>query len=273
MTRPEGGRSALLLWSLLPWCLLLVVVTADVVLDGPLRAFDHSLATWFREHADYGAARNHGIHVWQETTLLLLTEFGSPLVLPVGAGGYAVVLAGRGRTPLPVARLAVGGVLAVVLVTLAKAVLGRTPPFDEALLLSDVVPADVLWTGDGRSYPSGHTVTAVVVWGIVAWLALSHGRSPVVRRVTGVLRWLGPVLTAVSLVVLGYHWLTDVVAGAAVGVLLLAAVREVDRRALAHLPGADRGIAGDRGGAAGLVRDAGGRGGPGAVHDPRRADP
>ena len=267
MSRPEGGRSAAdppSRVALVVASLVLVAVTADVLVRGPLVRLDHAAATWLRAHYDIGAARNHGVHSPQERALVWLTQLGGPVTVLVLTAPHALFLAVRHRAVRPLARLAVAGALAIATVYTAKLTIGRTAPM-----------ADVLWTGHGRSYPSGHTVTALLIWGIVAWLAVDYGSSRPVRALTGVLRWAGPMATAGAMFVLVYHWLTDLVAGAATGVLLLAALHWLDRVALAHLPGADRGIAragdGDR---RRLAAARGARGGRDRrpVHDPRPAD-
>jgi membrane-associated phospholipid phosphatase len=68
----------------------------------------------------------------------------------------------------------------------------------------------------GYSFPSGHTAAAAATYAAVA-LLLGRRRS---RRVRGALAGIAGGLTiavASSRVLLGAHWLTDVIAGAAVG--------------------------------------------------------
>lgn len=262
MARPEGGRSAALPPSraaLIVSSLLLVAVTADVLLRGPLSWFDGWSADWLRANFDL---HHHGHRERAELVPLVLTQFGSPGAIVFVVAPWLALVCVRRRTIRPLARLAVLGLLVGGVVVTAKAVVGRTAPM-----------VDLLWTDAGRSYPSGHAVTAVVAWGLAAWVA-AEGPSAPVRRVTRVLRWLGPLCTGVGMFLLVYHWFTDVVAGAALGVLLLWVLHVVDRMALAHLPGADRGIAGV-GDAARVdaVRDGARDGGRrGSVHDPRPAN-
>ena len=72
---------------------------------------------------------------------------------------------------------------------------------------------------DDPSFPSGHTAWAVAVFGVLAVLALQ-------RR-----RWLGAIACVVlagamgpSRVLLGVHWLSDVIAGYAIGLAWLIAL-------------------------------------------------
>jgi hypothetical protein len=62
-----------------------------------------------------------------------------------------------------------------------------------------------------------------------------------------VLRWLPPALTFGAMLLLDYHWLTDLVAGWTVGVVLLRVGYEIDVRALRNWSGAQE-QGGQRGG-------------------------
>jgi undecaprenyl-diphosphatase len=83
---------------------------------------------------------------------------------------------------------------------------------------------DPLVTGDGYSFPSGHALAAMAVWGMV----------PVVVGLLTTRRglwWASVVVSAfmivaiaASRVYLGVHWLSDVVAGVLVGSLFLVGV-------------------------------------------------
>lgn len=82
-------------------------------------------------------------------------------------------------------------------------------------------PPPEVWriSADGYGFPSGHATTAAATWGAVAY-AVPVGST---RRRWGV---AGAVvgLVAVSRVVLGVHFLVDVVAGVAVGAAFLTTV-------------------------------------------------
>src|SRR5262245_33432223 len=77
-------------------------------------------------------------------------------------------------------------------------------------------PVPHLAASSGWSFPSGHTAGAAATWAAVA-LLLCRGRRWPVKA------WLGTGAAAVVLavassrVLLGVHWLTDVIAGAALG--------------------------------------------------------
>lgn len=78
-------------------------------------------------------------------------------------------------------------------------------------------------TGDGYGFPSGHALGSTLVWG---GFALVVGKETLSRA------WLvlaGFVIAIVSLsrVVLGVHYLADVVVGVAIGIVVLGALYEV----------------------------------------------
>ena len=87
---------------------------------------------------------------------------------------------------------------------------------------------------DGSSYPSGHVANAVLMWGVARWQVVEFGLPDRVQRAAWVLSLLGPVATGVAMVALDFHWVTDAVVGAAVGILLLGVVHLVDAHLLSR---------------------------------------
>ncbi len=85
-------------------------------------------------------------------------------------------------------------------------------------------PQVVWWThATGWSFPSGHAMIAVVCYGATAYI-LGRGR-PRPQRIglyAAALAWA--VLIALSRVYLGVHYLTDVIAGVAIGLAWLLLV-------------------------------------------------
>jgi undecaprenyl-diphosphatase len=68
----------------------------------------------------------------------------------------------------------------------------------------------------GSSFPSGHSATAAACWAAIALVASRRMRLGR-RRWAAALAVTIAVLVAASRVMLGVHWLTDVIAGAIVG--------------------------------------------------------
>ncbi len=134
---------------------------------------------------------------------------------------FETLAVGRRRAAFVIA-LAVG-MLAIVAAIKTVAALPRPPGAAEP---AAVVP-ELWWplyeriaTSDGYGFPSGHAMSATVVFGGLAVLAGT-------RRAGGVAASL-VVAVSLSRIVLGVHYLVDVVVGVAIGVSVLAiAVRWV----------------------------------------------
>lgn len=95
-------------------------------------------------------------------------------------------------------------------------------------------PAPALWLTHphGHAYPSGHTTTATLGYGLAALLLLRL--LPTDKTTTAIVTTAATVLTAavgLSRIYLGVHWPSDVVAGWALGLTFLALAAT-----LSHLP-------------------------------------
>jgi uncharacterized protein (TIGR03382 family) len=75
----------------------------------------------------------------------------------------------------------------------------------------------------GLSYPSGHVTNAIVWYGVLA-LLLSPWLGRIGRRL---LRVVPPAVVCVTTTWLGFHWITDTVAGLLLGLLLDRVLRRV----------------------------------------------
>jgi membrane-associated phospholipid phosphatase len=80
----------------------------------------------------------------------------------------------------------------------------------------------------GESFPSGHVANAVLMWGVARWQAVQYALVPPAQRLFGWLSIGGPIVAGAAMLVLDFHWLTDVVVGAAVGIVLLGVVHGLD---------------------------------------------
>jgi undecaprenyl-diphosphatase len=126
---------------------------------------------------------------------------------------------------VPLIRLAVLAAVAASIVLALKYGIGRHAP-------SGVQGPEAF-----RSYPSGHTATAVILWGTLYSVVAEYPRYAVSRQVAWLLSWLAPLMVMVGMVLRDYHWVTDLVAAAALCTVLLQA----ERLALGHWRGARRG--------------------------------
>jgi membrane-associated phospholipid phosphatase len=98
-----------------------------------------------------------------------------------------------------------------------------------------LVPGE--WPHGGRtSFPSGHTMTAFGLFGLLA--LLTDRRRPLLSLACAV----AAVLVGVSRIFLVQHFLADVLGGALLGLLLAGVVWAVDRRWLRHYAVLDRGL-------------------------------
>ena len=157
--------------------------------------FDNGVAKWGVRHAS--AFSTHGLNA--------VTQLGSVYAVV----GLCVVLAvvetvrTRSRWVVLFLLVAVGG--EEVLTLAIKALVDRArPAFNPA--------AATL----GPSFPSGHSATAAVFYAAAA-LLLGRGRGHTARALLAGLAAGIAVAVAASRVLLDVHWLTDVIAGLALG--------------------------------------------------------
>ena len=183
---------------------LAVVVAGGIVIgslaylmrsSGYLVRLDASVGGW---GADYAVG-------WSTTLIRLVTDLAStPATIAVLlAVGTLETIRAPNRWLIPFLLTVVVG--EVVLVNAVKQVLDRVrPAFDPA--------AATL----GPSFPSGHSATAAALYAAVALVA-ARRRSPRVRSLLAAGAAGIAVAVATSRVMLGVHWLSDVVAGLAFG--------------------------------------------------------
>ena len=204
-------------WLLLAALLTAVAVTVDLVNHGPLERLDLELSEvvsdWdLQNSAAYPA-------VW------LVTQVGGRVAILIVLLALVGHLAWRRRTWLPVVRVLLALLLLTLVVYAIKYGTGRTAP---------AFPGSFFFHTEGASYPSGHVANAVLMWGVARWLVVEHRLPPKVQRVFWWLSVAGPVATGVAMVVLDFHWITDAIVGAAVGVLLLGVVHTLDALVLSR---------------------------------------
>lgn len=149
----------------------------------------------------------------------LVTQLGGRVTILVVLSGLVGYLAWRRRTVLPLLRLVVAVVLLSGVVYAMKYGTGRTAPR---------FPGSYFFHDDGASFPSGHVANAVLMWGVARWQAVEFGLPVRVQQAFWWLAVVGPVLTGLSMISLNFHWVTDAVVGAAVGIVLLGVVHALD---------------------------------------------
>jgi membrane-associated phospholipid phosphatase len=178
------------------------VVTVSLALD-PVRDLDLAIRDLADAHRPPGA----------ETVALLVNRVGSGGLLTVAALLLALFLAWRRRSAWPVVPVLVAFAVTVVVTMPVKWFFHRAAPHSP---LTDDVEVRLFSQPDGLSYPSGHAVNAVVWYGVLC-LLLAPWLTGTARRWV---RWAPPAIVTVTGSYLGHHWLTDMVAGLMVGVLI-----------------------------------------------------
>lgn len=189
----------LLLTAGLITVLILATATGAVFeaaeLDGRLSQWDTAVAEYGASHAEL-----RSVDIYSALTQL----GGAPVAIAV-----TVAVAGWGWWRFQTVQVAFFMLTVAagqaVITTGMKAFVGRDRPD-----LVQLAP----WSGS--SFPSGHAAAAAAIFSASA-LVLSYGRRRVTRAVIGAGAGLIIGVVAATRALLGVHWLSDVIAGAAVG--------------------------------------------------------
>ncbi|HEV8677151.1 MAG TPA: phosphatase PAP2 family protein [Methylomirabilota bacterium] len=202
LLRRRGVRRALVMGV----AASIFIIAAEDVLDGEPHELLLRLDLVVRETMHW--ARSHPLARALASVVSKLTGPGLAGGLIIGALGLVAV--NRRRDALVVA----GGTLSAWLVS-------------AGLKLTFGIPRPghgrTLYAISGYGFPSAHALVAVVGCGLLAW-SIAAGAPALVRR--GVYAGAGAVAAGagISRVVLDAHWLSDVIAGLALGVIWLNAV-------------------------------------------------
>ncbi|MHA3703364.1 phosphatase PAP2 family protein [Jatrophihabitans sp. YIM 134969] len=217
------------LWSVVAAVVVATAVTAVVLSGGFLLGWDHAISHVFRT---WGVRDDP----WPLRFTYLLTLPGQRGTVLLISAPTVAWLVWRGRSVDPAIRYVAALVLLTVAVYALKAATGRDAP-----------PVDGFHTATGASFPSGHVANAILVWGVVTFCAARVVGTPRwLRRTSRRVAWIGPVAVVVGMTILDYHWMTDFVVGACVGVVLLRIVElpgwarlasPLDRRVFARAAG------------------------------------
>jgi undecaprenyl-diphosphatase len=171
-------------------------LVADMVTSRTgLYRLDASAAAWGAEHATPTSTWVLGLVTWLGGTVTVLS-----VTVALGALEWVE------RRRLAVLAFMVTVVVGQNLIAnLVKVLVDRDRP-----------PVPHLAPSSGFSFPSGHSAAAAATWAAVA-LVLGRGRPLWVKAWLGAGAALLTVVVAASRVLLGVHWLTDVIGGAALG--------------------------------------------------------
>ncbi len=180
-------------------------VYESIEAGGPLAALDRPVLTWCESIRTPAA----------DAAWAFFSNTGGPVLQPIITAILVLFLAWRWRswTPIVLTVLAEAGALAITVV--GKQLTGRTrPPLAES-----IPPYEY-----SASFPSGHTLNATVIAGVLCYLMLHWFRTRGVRTAWIVVSALYALAMGFSRVYLGHHWLTDVIAAWLLGLAWLAVV-------------------------------------------------
>lgn len=200
-----------------------VALTAGLAAGGALVELDLAVRDWVEAHRPEAAA----------AAARVLNRFGQGGPLLAICGVLALWLAvarrrdgaGWWRAAAPLAYVAAAAILVVPSVLALKAATVRgapsseLPPEQTVLLPGDLPPGEY-----AAGYPGGHVVNTVVWYGVllilVTGLLREYGRDAPPVAVRGAVRIVPPVIVMTTTTYLSYHWLTDGLAGLALGLLI-----------------------------------------------------
>lgn len=143
------------------------------------------------------------------------TDIGGPVLMPVVATAATLALAWVARSWVPVVTMLIAAGGSLVMTLVSKPLIGRLRP-----PRVDAVPP---FESSG-SFPSGHTLNATVIAGLLVYLILLKAHRRVAIWAVTLLGVSFIAAMGLSRVVLGHHWLSDVVAAWLLGLGWLAAV-------------------------------------------------
>ncbi len=135
----------------------------------------------------------------------------------IGFCAVLVLMPNRGKYGIPVTGVALGG---VVIYKPMKHIFARLRPEKMFHLVEQ----------GGYSFPSGHSVTSVIVYGLLIYLLEKHCEDKRLRRALQGICFFLAVAIGPSRIYVGVHWPTDVVTGWFIGLAVLTiAIGVLDR--------------------------------------------
>lgn len=196
--RPESGSLLVAALLLIAGGWLFLGIVEDIVYQDPLVQFDRSFSALLE------SLRTD----WLDQVMVAISYLGGPLSTLVLIGAISLYFAYRRYWRTLGYWLAAAG-FAEALVWVLKLTLGRARPHP-------------LFTGAQRfSFPSGHAIFSIVVYGFLAFL-LAHGKSTRCKVAASMSATVAIVLISFSRLYLGAHWLSDVLGSLSLGLFWVA---------------------------------------------------
>jgi membrane-associated phospholipid phosphatase len=138
-----------------------------------------------------------------------------PVGMPLMAVAAMLLLALRRRSWTPVILIAAAGLGSLLMTIAGKDIIGRHRP-----VFADAIPPFEY----SPSFPSGHTLNATVIAGIIAYLLVLRQHSALARGITIAAALVLAITVGITRIVLAAHWFTDVLAAWLLGLAWLAIV-------------------------------------------------
>jgi membrane-associated phospholipid phosphatase len=222
---------------ILGWWFDLVLVAAFValtvaLLNGHLLTLDQRVADWAFGH------RWHPLY-WTARVFNYLGQ-GGQVLMPAGLI-LTVLLARRTRSIRAAFPFIAAFVLTYVTIGPLKIWADRAAPTftgpDKAIMFNPFADGP-----KAMSYPSGHLGNSLAWYAVMALLAAALLRRPLTRREAFAIRVLPVAILFGTTVYTGFHWLTDSIAGALLGLVLARLIERVrwDAIPLPNLRGWER---------------------------------
>jgi membrane-associated phospholipid phosphatase len=145
--------------------------------------------------------------------LTWFTNLGGPIGMTIIAGIVTILMVWRWRSPTPLILIVAAVAGSLTFTNVGKAIVGRVRP-----PLSDAIPPYEY----AFSFPSGHTLNSTVIAGMVAYLVARRLRSRVSQALCVLAAAIWAIAMGLSRVLLGHHWLTDVIFAWLIGLAWLA---------------------------------------------------
>lgn len=117
--------------------------------------------------------------------------------------------------------LVVSSIDCLLLTTIFKHLIGRSRPTGLKLIQQG-----------GYSFPSGHTMFAVCIYGYLFYLAITKIKNKILRYSVSILLLLVILSIGVSRIYVGVHFASDVLAGYLLGICYLLLLIEVEEKIL-----------------------------------------
>jgi undecaprenyl-diphosphatase len=150
-----------------------------------------------------------------DSAVTAYTDIAGPIGMPILAIAAILFLSIRRKSWTPAILIAAAGLGSLLMTIAGKDIINRDrPPLADAVAPYDYSP----------SFPSGHTLNAIVIAGVVAYLLILRQRSASTRVLTITVASLFALTIGLSRVFLGHHWFTDVLAGWTLGGAWLAII-------------------------------------------------